>query len=106
MNSRSKPMVSITTAGSGAGLRVLRILLPVLVEAVGVAIWELLVRINNIPPYVLPSPLAVLRTLVSDWSVLSRSLVTTLLVQQLSANPFFSRLGEDFVHLTYQAIAD
>ncbi len=66
-------------AGPSAGLRALRILLPMLVLAAGVAIWELVVRINHIPPYVLPSPMAVFRTLVSDWTVLSASLVTTLL---------------------------
>jgi NitT/TauT family transport system permease protein len=48
------------------------------VLAAGIALWELVVRINNIPPYVLPGPGAVFRTLVSDWPVLSQSLLTTL----------------------------
>ncbi len=39
---------------------------------------QLVVRLNNIPPYVLPGPGAVFRTLVSDWPVLSQSLLTTL----------------------------
>jgi NitT/TauT family transport system permease protein len=60
-------------------LRVLRIALPVIVAAAGTAIWEAVVRIYDIQPYVLPAPLAVLRTLVDDWSVLSQSLATTLL---------------------------
>ncbi len=47
--------------------------------AVGVAAWELVVRLNNIPPYVLPGPSAVFVTLVQDWPVLSQSLLTTLL---------------------------
>jgi NitT/TauT family transport system permease protein len=55
-----------------------RILLPVVVLAVGVMAWDLVVRINHIPPYVLPGPLAVFRTLVDDWSVLWHSLLTTL----------------------------
>jgi NitT/TauT family transport system permease protein len=55
-----------------------RILLPIVVLAVGIAAWELVVRANNIPPYVLPGPGAVLQTLVNDWPVLSRSLLTTL----------------------------
>ena len=58
---------------------VLRILLPLLVLATALVAWELVVRLNRIPPYVLPGPLAVLRTLISDWDVLSRSLLTTLL---------------------------
>ncbi len=46
--------------------------------AIGIAAWELVVRANDIPPYVLPGPGAVFRTLVHDWPVLSRSLLTTL----------------------------
>jgi len=60
-------------------LRLVRILLPVVVLAVGVAGWDLVVRLNHIPPYVLPGPGAVARTMVDDWPVLSRSLLTTLL---------------------------
>ena len=32
----------------------IRILLPLVVLAAGIAIWELVVRINDIQPYVLP----------------------------------------------------
>jgi NitT/TauT family transport system permease protein len=60
-------------------LRVLRIALPLVVAAAGTVLWEAVVRIYDIQPYVLPGPLAVLRTLVGDWSVLSQSLATTLL---------------------------
>jgi NitT/TauT family transport system permease protein len=60
-------------------MRYVRILLPIVVLAVGTALWELVVRLNNIPPYVLPGPMAVFSTLVSDWPVLSQSLLTTLL---------------------------
>jgi NitT/TauT family transport system permease protein len=60
-------------------VRAIRILLPLVVAAVGTVAWELVVRLNNIPPYVLPSPMAVLQTLVADWGVLSESLLTTLL---------------------------
>jgi NitT/TauT family transport system permease protein len=60
-------------------LRVLRIALPVVVAAAGTVLWEAIVRIYDIQAYVLPGPLAVLRTLVGDWDVLSQSLATTLL---------------------------
>jgi NitT/TauT family transport system permease protein len=56
----------------------LRILLPVVVAAAGTAIWELVVRLNDIPPYVLPGPMAVFSTLIGDWDVLSQSLLVTL----------------------------
>jgi NitT/TauT family transport system permease protein len=61
------------------GVRALRLLLPVIVLAAGVAAWDLAVRINQIPPYVLPGPGVVLRTLIADWPVLWGSLLTTLL---------------------------
>ncbi len=35
---------------------VLRFALPIVVLALGLAVWELVVRIGNIPPYVLPAP--------------------------------------------------
>jgi NitT/TauT family transport system permease protein len=60
-------------------VRIVRLLLPVIVAGVGTAAWELLVRVNNIPPYVLPAPSAIFSTLISDWDMLWQSLLTTLL---------------------------
>jgi NitT/TauT family transport system permease protein len=59
-------------------LRLLRILLPAVVAVAATAIWELVVRLNHIPPYVLPGPILVLQTLLGDWGVLSQSLMATL----------------------------
>jgi NitT/TauT family transport system permease protein len=56
----------------------LRIALPIAVLALGVLVWDLIVRLKGIPPYVLPAPGVVFATLVSDWPVLSESLVVTL----------------------------
>ncbi|MGB6352281.1 MAG: ABC transporter permease [Pseudolabrys sp.] len=58
--------------------RLLRIVLPVVVLAVGVLIWHLVVRFFVIPPYVLPAPGLVLATLISDGSLLWNSLLVTL----------------------------
>src|SRR5215510_10420707 len=58
--------------------RVLRVLLPIAVLALGVVLWELVVRVGDIPPYVLPAPRLVFSTLISDWAVLSASLLVTL----------------------------
>jgi NitT/TauT family transport system permease protein len=58
--------------------RALRIVLPLVALALGVAIWDLVVRLRGIPPYVLPSPNLVLATLVADWPVLGASLLVTL----------------------------
>jgi NitT/TauT family transport system permease protein len=63
----------------GRGLdRVLRVLLPIAALAAGVLIWELMVRLREIPPYVLPSPWLVLTTLVADRAILLQSLLATL----------------------------
>ena len=59
--------------------RMLRALLPAAVLALGIVVWDLVVRVNAIPPYVLPSPGLVLATLVSDWPVLASSLGVTLM---------------------------
>jgi NitT/TauT family transport system permease protein len=72
------PMASERDAPDSRTLRLVRILLPVIVLAVGVAAWAIVVRVNDIPPYVLPGPGAVFQTLVEDWSLLSLSLLTTL----------------------------
>jgi len=58
---------------------VLRVLLPIAVLALGVLLWELIVHARGIPPYVLPGPTLVLRTLVADWALLFDSLLVTLL---------------------------
>jgi NitT/TauT family transport system permease protein len=56
----------------------LRVLLPIVVLALGVLVWDLVVRLKGIPPYVLPGPRLVFATLVNDWAVLSGSLMVTL----------------------------
>ena len=52
--------------------------LPLLVFLAMIGLWEALVRINDIPPYVLPSPSLIGVTLVKDWGTLSGSLLVTL----------------------------
>lgn len=59
--------------------RWLRLVLPVGTLALGVVVWDLIVRLNAIPPFVLPGPGLVAQTLVSDWPVLWTSLLATLL---------------------------
>jgi NitT/TauT family transport system permease protein len=51
---------------------------PLLAFGAAVAAWEAIVRINAIPPYVLPAPSLVLSTLVSDRATLLPALLTTL----------------------------
>jgi NitT/TauT family transport system permease protein len=79
MSALPSPPLAAGQANVGSRpLFLLRILLPIVVLAAGIAAWELVVRLNDIPPYVLPAPSVVFQTLVSDWPVLSQSLLTTL----------------------------
>jgi len=59
--------------------RALRIALPIIVLALVLVIWEAVVRIGQLPPYVLPAPSLILQTLIADWSLLWQSLLVTLL---------------------------
>jgi NitT/TauT family transport system permease protein len=58
--------------------RLLRIVLPVLVLTATVVLWDVVVRVGRIPPYVLPGPGLVFATLVSDAGLLLGSLWVTL----------------------------
>lgn len=58
--------------------RRLRILLPGVTLLIGLALWEAVVFVNGIPPYVLPAPTLVAQTLFDDWQPLWASLLVTL----------------------------
>lgn len=55
-----------------------RIVAPVLMGLVMLALWEGLVRAMAIPPYILPGPVLVTKTLISDWGTLWPALLVTL----------------------------
>ena len=59
-------------------LRFWRAAAPVLVGAVVLACWETVVRVEQIPPYILPGPLLIAQTLWSDGPSLRGSLLVTL----------------------------
>jgi NitT/TauT family transport system permease protein len=75
---QTPPLSARPAAPERGGLRLVRILLPIVVLAAGVMAWELVVRLNHIPPYLLPGPIAVVKTLIIDWPALAESLLTTL----------------------------
>ncbi len=58
--------------------RLATLLLPVVVGVLVVAGWEALVRLAEIPVYVLPGPLRIIGRLVEDWDTLFASLLVTL----------------------------
>jgi NitT/TauT family transport system permease protein len=60
--------------------RVLRIVLPFVVLALVVVLWDSVVRIYQIQPFVLPGPGLVFSTMIADWSLLWNSLLVTLTI--------------------------
>jgi NitT/TauT family transport system permease protein len=58
--------------------RMARFLLPIGVLALVIFAWDLVVRVRDIPPYVLPGPKLVFATLWSDRTLLLDSLMVTL----------------------------
>ncbi len=57
-----------------------RFIAPVLMGIFMLVLWEGLVRAMAIPPYILPGPILVAKTLVSDWGTLWPALVVTLTI--------------------------
>lgn len=55
-----------------------RFVAPLVMGLVMLGLWEVLVRAMAIPQYILPGPVVVAKTLVSDWSTLWPALVVTL----------------------------
>src|SRR5688572_10678146 len=53
---------------------------PTLVLIVGLAAWEIFVRRNAIPVYILPGPVAIVQALVRDWTTLYPSLLVTVAI--------------------------
>jgi len=60
--------------------RLWRIVAPLAVGAFFLALWEVVVRAENIPPYILPGPLAIAASLWTDGPSLLGSLLVTLRV--------------------------
>ena len=52
--------------------------IPAITFFAGLAFWEIIVRYNHVPTYILPPPSLVLLTLYQDWPTLSGSLWVTL----------------------------
>ncbi|VTZ22804.1 Binding-protein-dependent transport systems inner membrane component [Methylocella tundrae] len=51
---------------------------PAVVLAAALIVWEALVRLYNVPPYILPAPTLVLTTLATDRAILFPALLVTL----------------------------
>jgi NitT/TauT family transport system permease protein len=82
---RNAPNKEVTpSTGRSTGEQVLQIALPVLMLVLAIGLWEAVVHIKAIPPYILPAPSNIARTLVQDWAVLSGSLMVTLRITAMA----------------------
>lgn len=54
------------------------VLAPMVVGIIALSLWDIFVRITHLPPYILPGPLLVFKTLITDWNELFASLLITL----------------------------
>jgi NitT/TauT family transport system permease protein len=55
-----------------------KVVAPVVLGFLMLALWEGLVRTAGIPPYILPGPILITETLVADWGTLAPSLLVTV----------------------------
>jgi NitT/TauT family transport system permease protein len=59
-------------------------LLPIIVMTLTIWGWDRMVRVNEIPHYILPGPGLVVETLIEDWGTLSVSLLVTLQITMMA----------------------
>ncbi|NHT79086.1 ABC transporter permease [Rhizobiaceae bacterium CRRU44] len=65
------------TPGLGRS-RLLKVAVPAIMLGLTLLAWEVYVRVNAVPPYILPAPSLVAQTLVKDWGTLYPALLVTL----------------------------
>jgi NitT/TauT family transport system permease protein len=86
VQARERPArdVDDVTVGQGRFERWFRWLAPLAIACLVIGAWDLVVRVNQIPPYILPGPSLVLKSLVGDWPTLWPSLLVTLKITGLA----------------------
>jgi NitT/TauT family transport system permease protein len=72
--------VGAARRGDGVKSLLTRVLPPTVILLVGLAAWELFVRVEQLPIYILPGPVAIFEALVTDWGTLYPSLLVTLAI--------------------------
>lgn len=58
--------------------QIVKVVIPVSMLALLVAVWAWYVEAYNVPHYILPSPMRVATAMVTDWPILSAALIITL----------------------------
>jgi NitT/TauT family transport system permease protein len=70
--------------GGFANPNLVRVLAPAALGIALLAIWQFVTSALNVPEYLVPSPLAIARTLAEDWSLLTSALMITLKITFLA----------------------
>jgi NitT/TauT family transport system permease protein len=70
--------VAIVTAKATRSEKILRIVVPIAMLVLAILAWQIYVVANDVPRYILPSPLDVANALVTDWGTLFPALLVTL----------------------------
>jgi NitT/TauT family transport system permease protein len=73
-----KVAIALTLTNSLKKLLSVDVIAPAVVGILALLAWDISVRMLALPPYILPGPWLVLKTLVSDWHELFPSLIITL----------------------------
>jgi len=58
--------------------------MPLLVGLVALIAWEVFVRVEEVPVYILPGPLRIAQKLIQEWGTLSDSLLVTLQITAMA----------------------
>jgi NitT/TauT family transport system permease protein len=68
----------VLAARASRGEQIARVAIPLAMLIAVLAAWHLYVTLANVPHYVLPSPVLVVQSLITDWPILFKSLLITL----------------------------
>ncbi|MHA1549520.1 MAG: ABC transporter permease [Alphaproteobacteria bacterium] len=60
------------------GERIIRISIPVTMLALLVGVWQIYVTVNEVPHYILPSPVRIAQAFSTDWPILLSALAVTV----------------------------
>lgn len=76
--------VAIAVARTGMVEKILRIVIPFIMVALAIGLWQLHITVNEVPRYIMPAPGDVITALYTDWGTLSPSLLVTLRITFLA----------------------
>jgi NitT/TauT family transport system permease protein len=76
--------VQIVVQKTSTTEKVLRVVVPVFMLLLAIALWQAHISINQVPKYIMPGPFDVAAALYTDWTTLAPSLLVTLRITFLA----------------------